>query len=318
MHSISRQYTYNRSLYARRREGRPSGCRTLYASDRLVITDDDAGARGESCSFDGVSAGPRLLVTRRGAALVRRRTELGRGLAAEPLQAIVLEPGEAYVVQPVDAGHSFTVFSFDSGWASPATSRCGDTGAHALLDARLLIAFHRLRRALAVAGAEGEYPTAAVEGDALTLLRDVCDAYGRRCMALGGCAAKRHQLACRRHGEIVELVKCMLARAPEDVHALDDLSAYCGVSTSQLAHVFPRETGLSPHRYLLQLRAARAVGELSTGAGDLSRLALELGFATHSHFTAAFRRCMGVTPSEAKAAVRTRSSTECRHSLSGL
>ena len=36
--------------------------------------------------------------------------------------------------------------------------------------------------------------------------------------------------------------------------------------------------------------------ELSGGASDLSRLAVDLGFATHSHFSAAFRHRFGLPP----------------------
>jgi AraC-like DNA-binding protein len=40
-----------------------------------------------------------------------------------------------------------------------------------------------------------------------------------------------------------------------------------------------------------------ALEPLADGAGDLTRIALDLGFSSHSHFTAAFRRHFGLTPS---------------------
>src|SRR6185312_9723361 len=57
------------------------------------------------------------------------------------------------------------------------------------------------------------------------------------------------------------------------------------------------------HQYLLQVRMAVALDRLSAGATDLSRLALDLGFATHSHFSAAFRQYFDVAPRVARAAL---------------
>jgi AraC family transcriptional regulator len=298
MHSIHKQYTYNRGLYASVREAPAARCRTLYSGQSVSITEHDARTPAESGAVDAISPGHRLIVTRRGAALVRR-TAAGQAVAAEPLQAITLEAGVAYVLEPVDAVHSFTVFTFGNELASSTLALSGAAlmdaplAPHALLDSRFLIAFHRLRQ---TRGA----PAANVEGDSSALLRAVWDADRTRRVTASHRVVRRYSFAGRRRGEIVERVKCLLASAPEAAHALDDLSERLGISTSQLAHVFPRETGLSPHRYLLHLRAALALGELSAGATDLSRLALDLGFATHSHFSAAFRRCTGMPPSEAR------------------
>ena len=51
------------------------------------------------------------------------------------------------------------------------------------------------------------------------------------------------------------------------------------------------------HRYLTQLRLRSSLERLADGANDLTALALELGFSSHSHFTDAFRREFGHAPS---------------------
>jgi AraC-like DNA-binding protein len=51
---------------------------------------------------------------------------------------------------------------------------------------------------------------------------------------------------------------------------------------------------LHGHRNELRLRAA--LDQLPDSRRHLSRLALELGYASHSHFTAAFRRRFGASP----------------------
>lgn len=52
-----------------------------------------------------------------------------------------------------------------------------------------------------------------------------------------------------------------------------------------------------PHgRYQRQLRLARALA-LMDEYDDLSALGLDLGFSSHSHFSASFRQAYGLSPS---------------------
>jgi AraC-like DNA-binding protein len=95
-------------------------------------------------------------------------------------------------------------------------------------------------------------------------------------------------------------VQEILTGAPGDRHSLTALATALGVSPFYLSHVFRSETGTSIHQYLLEVRLAVAHERLAEGVTSLSALALELGFATHSHFTTAFRRRFGVTPREAR------------------
>ena len=69
-----------------------------------------------------------------------------------------------------------------------------------------------------------------------------------------------------------------------------------------LTQVFQQVEGLPLYRYQLRLRLARAL-DLIAGHEDLSGLAHDLGFSSHSHFTAAFRQAFGLTPSEFHASV---------------
>lgn len=77
---------------------------------------------------------------------------------------------------------------------------------------------------------------------------------------------------------------------------LVDLARDLGVSPAYLTDAFRRAEGVPLVRYQLQARIRRALVELPH-TDDLARLALDLGFSSHSHFTAAFRAATGVTPS---------------------
>jgi AraC family transcriptional regulator len=102
----------------------------------------------------------------------------------------------------------------------------------------------------------------------------------------------------------------LIARAKEFLDAsfadpirLADVAEAVGASPAYLTHAFSRIEGVPLHRYLTQLRLARALVELPD-APDITTLALRLGFSSHSHFTAAFRRAFGRTPSQFRRAAR--------------
>jgi AraC-like DNA-binding protein len=78
---------------------------------------------------------------------------------------------------------------------------------------------------------------------------------------------------------------------------LTDVASAVGASPTYLTDVFRRCEGVPLHGYLMQLRLGRALLDLPH-TEDLTTLALDLGFSSHSHFTFAFRRLFGCTPSE--------------------
>jgi len=77
---------------------------------------------------------------------------------------------------------------------------------------------------------------------------------------------------------------------------LRDVSRAVGASPAYLTDVFRRNEGVPLHQYVIQLRLARALVELPH-CNDLTTLAFDLGFSSHSHFAASFRRAFGCTPS---------------------
>ena len=60
--------------------------------------------------------------------------------------------------------------------------------------------------------------------------------------------------------------------------------------------MFQQVEGLPLYRYQLRLRLARAL-DLLADDPDLTNLALDLGFSSHSHFSTAFRQAYGRSPS---------------------
>jgi AraC-like DNA-binding protein len=77
---------------------------------------------------------------------------------------------------------------------------------------------------------------------------------------------------------------------------LSDAAKSVGVSPVYLTQAFKHVEGVPLYRYHLGLRLARSL-DLLADYDDLTDLALDLGFTSHSHFTAAFGKVYGVTPS---------------------
>ena len=100
------------------------------------------------------------------------------------------------------------------------------------------------------------------------------------------------------HAERTEAVKTYLAARMSERITLDDVARAVHVSPFHLARIFHQQTGVPVHRYLTQLRLRASLERLADGAGDLTAVALEFGFSSHSHFTDAFRREFGHSPSE--------------------
>jgi AraC-like DNA-binding protein len=80
------------------------------------------------------------------------------------------------------------------------------------------------------------------------------------------------------------------------------LAALAGVSRFQLLRAFRRETGITPHAYLIQRRVSAARRLLA--AGEIpAQAAAAAGFSDQSHMTRAFVRYLGVTPARYRAAL---------------
>lgn len=103
--------------------------------------------------------------------------------------------------------------------------------------------------------------------------------------------------------ELIRRVGEYLARTPQEEVGLEQAARAVGVSPSSLALAFRKSEGVGFYRYALNSRLARAA-ELLPTSDDLTRLAHELGFSSHSHFSNAFHRWSGRTPSAFRAAAR--------------
>lgn len=101
-----------------------------------------------------------------------------------------------------------------------------------------------------------------------------------------------------RQERLVAAAEERLAMRLDADDGIDDIARDLGCSAAHLARVFRARTGSSLHARRHALRLREASHRLPRSQGALSALALDLGYSSHSHFGAAFRREFGVRPSE--------------------
>jgi AraC-like DNA-binding protein len=94
----------------------------------------------------------------------------------------------------------------------------------------------------------------------------------------------------------VERVKEAIAVDPARAWTLAELSRIALLSPYHLAHVFRRQVGVPVYAYVLRSRLAAALGGVLDTDADITSIALDHGFSSHSHFTHRFRALFGVTP----------------------
>lgn len=111
-------------------------------------------------------------------------------------------------------------------------------------------------------------------------------------------ARRRDPARARR--DYVEDAKALLQERFRERLLLNDIGRALHVSIYHLCRLFKEGTGMPIHRYLNQLRLRQALEMIAAGEEDLCDLALRLGFSSHSHFTTAFRKEFGISPSEAR------------------
>jgi AraC-like DNA-binding protein len=127
-----------------------------------------------------------------------------------------------------------------------------------------------------------------------------------RLLSVGGTqpAETGHRARTRsEHAELVEAAKELLAAQMGEPPSLRGVADALHVSRFHLARVFRARTGFSLSAYVHGLRLKRAVDRLAAEPGvDLSRLAVELGYCSPSHFSDRFRAAFGAPPSKLRGA----------------
>lgn len=85
---------------------------------------------------------------------------------------------------------------------------------------------------------------------------------------------------------------------------LNDLAAKVSLSPFYFSRLFKKETGFSPHQYLIATRINHAKFLLQSSDVSVKSICFSVGFTSESSFCTAFKRETGITPSEFRIQIR--------------
>jgi AraC-like DNA-binding protein len=210
----------------------------------------------------------------------------GRHVVGTPSHAVFIAADTPYRVSfPGAIGDRALTLKFDDALAPGATAVAASQG---LLSAEAMLR----RNLLGTALMRGDGDAFEHEEAALRLL----DLALRALRAGNQTAPATERSATRmRRARALERVKQAVALAPADKWTIARLAQVAHLSPFHLCHVFRQMVGTSIYDYVLQERLAQALDAVLDGS-DLTQVALDTGFASHSHFTARFRGFFGCTP----------------------
>jgi AraC-like DNA-binding protein len=92
------------------------------------------------------------------------------------------------------------------------------------------------------------------------------------------------------------------AHFAEDVD-VGTLAAVACLSPFHFIRVFSRQTGMTPHAWLMQLRVRKAVALLNQGI-SIAEVAVQTGCSDQSHLNRLFKRYLGYTPGQLRNSVQ--------------
>lgn len=84
----------------------------------------------------------------------------------------------------------------------------------------------------------------------------------------------------------------------EELISIQKLSQLCKISYDYLRQLFEKFYGVSPIKYINNLKIKRAKELLSSGLYTVSEVAFHSGFSDVSHFSRFFKEAVGVSPSD--------------------
>ncbi len=138
-----------------------------------------------------------------------------------------------------------------------------------------------------------------IEEEVLTLFFEICE----RRAACNQNLYRGEMGTAARQRRLVDRARAYLDAHLTETVGLETVARAAGTSLFHLCRLFREQTGLTMHAYRTRQRLGAAVDRLVDGGStDLTELALDLGFSSHSHLSRTFQKQMGMPPSAIRSA----------------
>jgi len=261
--------------------------RSLFESDTLQISLFEARPLSDACG--DVEWQKSNVVVLPFSGVFSKHDAPGRSVIGTPSHAVFIAADTPYRLSfPGAIGDRALIFRFGEALAPDQLDRRGggSLASHRLLPPDAIM----LRNLLGTRLKQGEADQVEIEALGLDLLTVSLSA------TRADATSRRRSVLSRRLGA-VERVKAAVAVAPSRKWTIAELARIASLSPFHLCRVFQQIVGTSIYDYVLRERLACALDAVLDRGGDLTAIALDAGFASHSHFTARFKGVFNCTPS---------------------
>jgi len=268
---------------------------TVYQSDKIKIATYHCGGGHGGRSREEWAEQDEIVFPRAGTFV---RYDAGGRVVADANQVLFFRCGQPYEIShPISGGDRSTIFNVAPGFLEKGlgTDVVSDQNhfviGHLPVRMRQRLMHHQLLYMLACADVEAF----EIEELVWSLLGDViCSSRNYPQQGKQGRAQ-----TCKEYADLSDHVKVFLGAHFQEKVALEEIASAVFCSPYHLCRVFKQVNGVTIYTYLKRLRLIGVLEHLAefpkTG---FAAIALDFGFASHSHFSTVFRKEFGVQPSE--------------------
>ncbi|WP_036719488.1 helix-turn-helix domain-containing protein [Paenibacillus harenae] len=96
---------------------------------------------------------------------------------------------------------------------------------------------------------------------------------------------------------VQQAIDYMAGRLAETI-SIEEVAARSGWSHEHFTRLFTSSVGMTPKRFLLELRLRRAEDWMLRGEGTIKQIAYQVGFKDEHHFSKMYKKIRGITASE--------------------
>lgn len=108
----------------------------------------------------------------------------------------------------------------------------------------------------------------------------------------------RSEMDSEGHSGMVEETLAFISENANQPLTLQDMADHASLSPYHFSRIFKRETGFTPHEYLVYTRVNMAKYMLRGGVHTVKSIAFQCGFNSECSFCTTFKRVTGKTPAE--------------------
>lgn len=117
------------------------------------------------------------------------------------------------------------------------------------------------------------------------------------CEIFGECYAENY-VSATQSSKIQGAVDYLMKNYKKSDLTIKELAERSFMSEVYFRRLFKNEYGVSPQKYIINLRMQNAVGLISTGYYSLKEVAFMSGYSDYKYFSVEFKKNIGVSPSE--------------------